>query len=330
MLRVHAKSSCCKAKIYHFGKRRRQCSRCKRTWRVHLKRRGRKRVRVHPLTSGLAFSSAESLRHRAKRLRKGRELVRRRHARRLELLLKKLPEPRVPSGRLIAVIDGYLVFFKGQPYTLYLTLLRSVKGNTAVVAEPTFLPGYETIGGWRVVFSSLPGGTQKRICAVVSDGVIGVKEYARQRGWIYQRCHFHLLKTLYPLLGKRWRRVKGKMLRQNVYQKIYKILTTPSQQEADTLFQEVTLLTHSANCPPWFGLRARGMLKGYHSFRSYLKYPELSLPTTVNAAESVFSVISETIRRTRNFRNPQAFEKWVRIRIRLMKPIKCNGKIQPN
>ncbi len=35
-------------KIYHFGSRRRQCSQCKRTWRIRKKRRGRKPQRARP------------------------------------------------------------------------------------------------------------------------------------------------------------------------------------------------------------------------------------------------------------------------------------------
>src|SRR5438132_9297316 len=46
----HAKSRCCRAKIYHFGSRRRQCSQCKRTWRIRKKQRGRKPRRARPGT----------------------------------------------------------------------------------------------------------------------------------------------------------------------------------------------------------------------------------------------------------------------------------------
>src|SRR5262245_9130522 len=37
---LHAKSPCCRAKIYRFGSRHRQCSLCKRTWSVRRKKRG--------------------------------------------------------------------------------------------------------------------------------------------------------------------------------------------------------------------------------------------------------------------------------------------------
>src|SRR5512145_827961 len=57
----HAKSPCCRAKIYHFGSRRRQCSHCKRTWRIRNKRRGRKPRRTHPRSLKTVFLDGHTL-----------------------------------------------------------------------------------------------------------------------------------------------------------------------------------------------------------------------------------------------------------------------------
>jgi len=41
MAPLHAKSLCCGAQVRRFGRRRRQCTLCKRTWRIRQKKRGR-------------------------------------------------------------------------------------------------------------------------------------------------------------------------------------------------------------------------------------------------------------------------------------------------
>jgi len=43
---LQGKSSCCQAKIYKFGGKRKQCSECKKTWKIRQKKRGRKAKRV--------------------------------------------------------------------------------------------------------------------------------------------------------------------------------------------------------------------------------------------------------------------------------------------
>src|SRR3989338_3207517 len=43
----HENSACCRAKIYKFGSKRRQCSLCKKTWRVWPRKRGAKPSRPH-------------------------------------------------------------------------------------------------------------------------------------------------------------------------------------------------------------------------------------------------------------------------------------------
>ena len=64
----HAKSRCCRAKIYHFGSRhRRQCSQCKRTWRIRKKRAGRKRHRMRAGALKAVFVDARTLKTLAQR-----------------------------------------------------------------------------------------------------------------------------------------------------------------------------------------------------------------------------------------------------------------------
>lgn len=328
---VHAKSPCCRARVVRFGSRRRQCVQCKRTWRIRSKKRGRKPVRVHPNVEKIAFASSESLRHQAKRLKKGRELLRRRHSQVMDKLIKKLPSPQAPPGPLIAVIDGWIQFFDQRAYTLYLILLRSTHSTRAALTQPVILAGHEDIHGWSKVFSLLDPAIFKRICAVVSDGVSGFNVYARKHHWISQRCHIHLIRTLYPLLGKRNSTAKHKKLREKMYQNVLEILKTPNHKRAKQLVLQLSKMAYRPYCPKWFGFRTRGFLKQYQDFRSYLRHPELNLPKTTNSAESVFRLLSDTLRRTRGFRTPQAMGKWITLQLKIIKSIKCNGfTYQPN
>ena len=81
----HAKFPCCQAKIYHFGSRRRQCSQCKRTWRIRKKRRGGKPRRTRPGVLKAVLLDGRTLKTLAprygltdqaltRRFRRGREL----------------------------------------------------------------------------------------------------------------------------------------------------------------------------------------------------------------------------------------------------------------
>jgi len=322
---LHTKSPCCKSKIHKFGTRRRQCSYCKKTWRVRQKKRGRKPIRVHPSIKRVAFASHETLRHRAIRYRKGRELIRRRHAANVSKLMHKLPSPKAPRGQLIAVVDGKHFCFNRKSYTLYQILLRPVHKNFARIMDPVFLPGHETSVGWEQAFDFLPESTRQRIVAVVSDGIYAIERIGQKNGWIIQRCHFHLLKTLQGLRGKRWSTVSHKQLRETIYNMVREALDTSDDCRAQQLHTAITKIVYTPHSPQWFALRVRGFLRRFDRFRSYHSHPDLNLPRTTNSAESVFNQISYTIHQTRGFRTLESCQRWLTIQIRTMSDIRCNG-----
>lgn len=325
MVLIHSKSPCCRARVNRFGGRRRQCTECKKTWRIRQKKCGRKLIRVHPNIEKIAFASSESLRHQAKRQQKGRELVRRRHSQAMDKLIKILQHPQAPPGPLIAVVDGWIQFFDETPYTLYLILLRSTHSTRAVLTQPIFLVGHENINGWRKAFQSLDPAILQRIRAIVSDGVTGFNTYAKENNWVFQRCHIHLIRTLYPLLGRRNSTAKHKKLRRKMYEHVLEILKTPDHERAKQLVSQLSTMANYSYCPKWFGFRTRGFLKQYQDFRSYVEYPELNLPKTTNSAESVFRLLSDTMRQTRGFRSHQAMKKWIILQFKVIRSIKCNG-----
>jgi hypothetical protein len=327
MMKLHKKvSNCCHAKIIKYGSKRRQCTHCKRTWSIYPKKRGRKLIRVNSSNIATNLSSQESLRHKAQRLNKNRELIRRRHIRKIEQLLKTIPLSDPPDGKLISIVDGMHLCVNKIHYTLYVILLKSINSDEAVIMEPYLLKGCESIIGWRKVFYELSEDTRNRIYAVVSDGITGMNSLCKENKWVLQRCHFHFLKTLQSLRGKRWSTVVNRDMREDIYQSAKLLLTEKDEQKVKEIYVYLQKITRLDSCPKWIGRRVRGALRQWQDFRSYLKYSELNLPITSNSAESVMRLLADVKKQNRGFNNPQSFEKWAKTQLRIKKVIKCNGK----
>lgn len=327
---IHMKSSCCGARIHRHGHARRRCSACGRTWRVRQKRRGRKSVRVHPNLGTIVLIRGESVRKKAIRTNRGRETVRRRHTENLKALMHTLPEPHAPTGKLVAIADATSTTVTGVRYTIYLILLRRTTGVRAIAMEPYITAGHECMEGWRTAFAQIPSEPSRRICALVSDGFTGMDNYAREQNWVYQRCHFHLLKMLQSLRGKRWRYVKQRDMREEMYQLVCAMLTTPQEEVAETLLATLQERLADPTCPRWFALRTRGFVRKLPAFRAYLHHPELHLPRTTNVAESAMSRLAETLRTTRGFTSATALRLWITVRVRSFSPFTCRGDFPPN
>ncbi len=323
MKNLHAKSSCCHGLIVRFGNRRRQCRVCHRTWSVWKRKRGRSPIRIHASIQSIAFPSSESLRHRAKRLKTGRERIRRRHETQLSFLLRTTPSSSVPNGTLIAIIDGYQLYFSGNPWTLYIILLRPVEGDHAVITEPYFLVGPESVRGWEQAFACLSSDIIHRIQAVVADGMLGIDRMACANQWIVQRCHVHLIRILYPLLGNRFKSVTRKRLRRLAYHHALLVLRSVNNEEVSQSLARLRIYAYGGNFPKRFGLKLRGFLHKYQDFRSYLTYPTLHLPATTNTAETVCGKIADMMRRTRGFRTPKSFKRWVLLLLRSQNTVQC-------
>lgn len=245
----------------------------------------------------------------------------------MRLLLQRLPSPIFPSGPLVAIIDGYQLFFEAQPWTVYLILLRPIGSSRATVTPACFLPGRETVRGWEEAFARIPDAVLSQIRAVVADGMLGIDRLARTRRWVLQRCHVHLLRILYPLLGNRFKRVKAKQLRQRAYTHVRTILTSDDDGAVQQSLVALRSVAYTPQCPRRFGLKLRGFLRSYHEFRSYLMYPELQLPATTNTAEMVCGKIAELMHRTRGFRTPRSFERWMILLLRMQPRFQCNGTV---
>lgn len=331
MKKIHKKSLCCKAKIVKFGYHRRQCSVCKKTWRIYLKQRGRKKKRLSP-DFLLSYLKQETPSISAlSRVRKKSEDA---YNRRLKESLKKYNEktkwPTLPTkGELIVIADAMVWQVNNRTYTCYLILLREVSKREAIITKPLFRKGQEVAAGWHQAFSRLSPGIRKRIKVIVSDGHTGLLSVAHYYGWIIQRCHFHLIARMdgYQTSGKLSRHGK---LGQQIYLLVKTILISYNEPKIISCLEQLKLLLKTTNSR-WLKTTMSGFIKHYQNFRTYIYYPELNLPRTSNAAESLVSLIRRFNNRSRGYRTLKSFRRWVWALLKNKQKIVCNGsKNQPN
>ncbi|MFC1615157.1 hypothetical protein ACFL22_01230, partial [Patescibacteria group bacterium] len=67
MKKIQTNSLCCGVKIHNYGERRRQCSKCKKTWRIYKKKTGRKKIRVTTNIVEDVLVHGETITQRSKR-----------------------------------------------------------------------------------------------------------------------------------------------------------------------------------------------------------------------------------------------------------------------
>ena len=337
MTTQHTKSPCCKSFIRRFGKRRRQCATCKKTWSIRQKKRGRPRVRVSSAKEILRqiFLERFTLGHLIRR-RPHLSLFGFRH--RFRQLLRQFvtssssQERRIiPSGPLILLADGLWFNFKNKNWVLYLSALRSIYGTKAIFLDPMLFAEREGAYTWEKVFASIPEEARTRICALVADNLQGMKLIAKRHGWLLQLCHFHLiLKLQLRRGGKRKRKQKalrGGKTREKIYKLIYRAIELPEGPSLTRTINQLKQLVQSDCGTQRIQAVIRDFLYSLSFYRTYLSHPELHLPTTTNAVESMGRVVRELLLRNRCASSPQSLQLWTTALIRMRSEINCNGKI---
>src|SRR4029434_8970329 len=161
----HAKSPCCQAKIYHFGSRRRQCSQCKRTWRIRKKRRGGKPRRTRPGVLKAVLLDGRTLKTLAPRYGLTHQALTRRFRRGLRYFVSRSRVLRLPRGPLVLVLDGLYFRFRAKDWVLYVMAVKPCHQNRAVFLDPVLLPGRENMQGWSQAFTTIPASIHRRIRA---------------------------------------------------------------------------------------------------------------------------------------------------------------------
>lgn len=320
--------------MQRFGKRRRRCVQCHATWRIRQKKRGRKRKRAN---ENLALRFLEkrlpSLRTLAQNRGMKKDAMQRLLARSLERYISKhalaWKELIQTSGSLVAVIDGIWHYVQKEKYTIYIILLRPVEDNEAIIVPFFFYPGHESVAGWRHALAALPRELENRIVAVVSDGATSIMSLIKkEKHWIIQRCHFHLIAAIqhYISTGPRSR---NREHAERIMRTVQAILGTDQPEALLILLADLKILYHQSRSR---GLRRvlRGFMADVDEYHAYLKYPELHLPATSNAAESLIQCARDVMYRCRGFRSLQTLKQRLRGLAIHKKKIVCNGKNQPN
>jgi hypothetical protein len=244
----------------------------------------------------------------------------------MQLLLDKTTHLDVPAGDLVLLLDALHFRFGRQEWALYNSALKPVGENLAYFLKPTLRSGHESARLWRDVLAAIVPDVRGRIRALISDGFRGVGTICHENGWVHQRCHFHLLAQF---MGPRRRMVRVRSRSRGVRDKVYRAVcvalrTTDDQelaQAVDLLNQLVALLPKRIG--RWRGIVRRFLLE-LDDFRAYLRYPELHLPTTTSAIESMHSLMRTAVSRVNS---PQAILRRAACLILLRPTISCNGPL---
>jgi len=316
---IHEKSKCCAAKIIRFGGKRRQCTACRKTWRVHPAKSGRRTLRRSRNHLNKVFNHGFSVKQIALHSRLSIDAVYKRFNNELKAVVNARRIIRIRGQKLILIVDAEWQLFKNGFWTLYCLSVKSTNSETVTVFDPVLKSGKENATDWNVVINGLPLSVKNRLVAVVSDGIRGFDAIAYENGWIIQRCHFHLLSMLQKMRGKR-ASTPGRQIREKIYQSAKLAITEISKRRVNVLCRRLAILAKHPLCPRRMRMVVRELLRHFPEYRSYLQHPEFNLPTTVNVMESVNSYIR---RKARTVNAPNAWRKWAIAAIRFKSKFTC-------
>lgn len=326
MKNLHEKSPCCRGEILRFGKRRRQCKLCKKTWRVWKKKRGRKRKRAEKTLFRKYLNHEIPTIYALARIRKGKsEDQRQRDLRRsLKKFVDDTPWPSLPYGEpVISVADAMMITVNKKIYAFYFVFVRRVLDTKAAIAAPYVKEGKESYEGWQEAFAALPQAVLASIYALVCDGHMGLIYLAKRKSWLVQRCNFHAIARLQGRRS-RWARSRHRKMGEFLYQLMNDALTNPSEEAAlDSVRKlwEISRQTSSKNLKTYLS----GFTRYYWEYRTYLQYPQLHLPRTSNSIESIIGSIRRLCNRTHGFRTINSLKLWVHALLKNKKFATCNG-----
>ena len=324
MTTQHAKSPCCRGRINHFGKRRRQCSICKHTWRIRQKHRGRKCKRFATALLSRVLLEKHTIAQEKSIVRLSRSGIAMRYAKAMQSLVNKRHSLHLSSSPYTLLGDGLYFKFKRREWVMYLMAVKSARGKKAYFLDPVLLEGRECYERWVKAVATIPPNVKSRVCAFVSDGFRGSQLLSEQNYWLHQRCHFHLLANMVRGKGKRRYRIRSSRLRDTLVETTRIILSSRDTHLLAQARETMRRLIRRLTCPPYIRKQALEFLEREQDFRTYLRYSKLNLPTTTNAIESTGRIVR---RATRTARTPQSLLLRATAFLLLKRYVICNGNI---
>lgn len=294
------------------------------------RRRGRTRARGSPaLLARFLDHVIGSSQARARHTQRHPRTLQRQLTRSRDLFIRTTSWAQLPrQGPLILVADAMIQRLRGRWYTTYVLLIRTATQSRATIAPPILLPGKEGQPEWRAAIATLPPAIQRRIRALVCDGHLGLVNEAKRRGWVIQRCHFHLLAAIQ---GRRSRWHASRHWREGaaLYAAVKAVLDAPADAVLDPLVRAVDDYALDTRSPQLQKI-LRGFITHVEDFRNYRYHPELCLPRTSNTAESFIGCITALLGRLRGVSNVVALYCWIEALAKYKRTIQCNGFHQPN
>lgn len=323
MITQHTKSSCCKVSVRRYGGRRRQCAKCLKTWRISKHKRGRKSKRRRYKLVERKILDNQSIRTQKKNYYPilSEQALYKRSQKCLNSISKKTRNYPKLCGRYILLADGAGYTIKDQEWTLYVFLLKPVKRNYAHILDPIMIKGKESFCNWQRAVDSIPGRIRKQIIAFVSDNFCASKGITGHYQWIHQLCHFHLIKELRRRRGRR-KKLSDRSVRESVYAVIRRSLETNEPRETAALLKELKILYQHSECPFKFKMVIKEFFRARKRYLAYLTYPDLNIPKTNNASESLVNLMRE---KTKRLNSAEAVEQWAKATVRLKHKMICNG-----
>lgn len=335
MSKKHVKSPCCQGKIYQHGQRRRQCSICKRTWRIRQKTKGRKSKRSNPnLVKRYLSNGSFNLNEHAQKLSITVPALRKRIRKNLNLFLETEQWLKPPNDKdLIAVVDALIEkIFRGKKkkyYTVYFIILRATDSDEAVILKPVIYPRYENKADWQRALKKIPKSTRSRILALIGDGEPSYITITKDNHWLLQRCHFHLLAELHRYASRK-RKSKNRKLVEKIDKLVRSIITTKDEKELSKNLIQILKLINNPDVPARIKTRfLKGFYRNHQLYRTYLYHPELNIPTTSNSCEALCRITRKFLSKTHGLNSVKFFLKWTQALMLCRKKIICKGTSFP-
>jgi hypothetical protein len=188
---------------------------------------------------------------------------------------------------LVLIIDG-LWFGKGS-WVQYTMAFKPVDAAVAYFADPRLLPGGESSTNWQQIFGCIRPDVRVRVRALVADGLKGMATVAALNDWVYQQCHFHIRALLNRWLVRPW----GNPVDQSIRWAIDDALLAVDGDQAN--LARAAMAAHVRDHPGVLAGILRRLLREWSSIRAYITHPELSIPRTTGAVESMHPSLREVV-----------------------------------
>jgi hypothetical protein len=251
---------------------------------------------------------------------------------RCQVALRRLADrsyvPDLPGGPLVLIADALRLMRRGREYALYDMAIKPAHSQTAFLCEPALFEGRESAHGWRQAIDRIVLPVRRRIRGLVTDGFSGADTISEERGWIHQRCHWHLLMMFGGSRNPQRRsHTLLRRIRDLACRAAWLVLHTTDRDRLQTALGVLTTLI------PMVPKRARrlpGVIRQFiadaDAGRAYLANPQLGLPTTTAVIESLHSRVRDI---TARIQNPVATHRRAACFVRLHPTMLCRpGKHQ--